>query len=236
MQDYEVLDHPMVLELIRFLHAQRTLVNVVAAGGYERLTVITDFTSGASRPVFVIDPPSGLREAIKEQPAAALEFEFTGDDRLKHQFDARLIRDDGQRLHFAIPDHIRRYQMRSNFRITTPHGAELLVTLQERHVSMAIENISISGVLCCCSNSHKELVESHPFVENVQLVFTFHFHCTMVPVAQAEMRRLESEARLKKFSVAYHFIQIKNEARQLLRHQIYEMQREYLQNRLRRVE
>jgi hypothetical protein len=34
MQDYEVLDTPMVLELIGFLHAHRTLVKVVACGGY----------------------------------------------------------------------------------------------------------------------------------------------------------------------------------------------------------
>jgi hypothetical protein len=236
MQDFEKLENPKPLELIRLLREQRTLVNVVAPGGYEGLTVITDFEPGAELPVFAIDPPNGLREAIKEAPAGALGFEFTGNDRLKHQFEAQLLRDDGKHLHFSVPDHIRRYQLRSNFRIKAPRGAELLVTIEEHQVSMVIENVSMSGVFCYCSNSFRELVESYPRLENVQLVFTFQSQCTMVPVAQAQLRRLESEPHPKKFGVAYQFERIKPEAQRFLRQQIYEMQREYLQHRLKLVE
>jgi hypothetical protein len=66
----------------------------------------------------------------------------------------------------------------------------------------------------------------------MELYFTFKNQCVNVSIQRTMIKRMEIRHRPKHFGLAFEFIQIKRDAKKLLVQQIYELQRAFLQNRL----
>ena len=66
----------------------------------------------------------------------------------------------------------------------------------------------------------------------MELYFTLKNQCVNVSIQRTIIKRIESRHRPKHFGVAFEFIQIKKDAKKILVQQIYELQRAFLQNRL----
>jgi c-di-GMP-binding flagellar brake protein YcgR len=233
MDYFEKIEGKKVFELFQELVKARTMIKVFVDGtDYERLSVVMEIDGDSKDFLFRIDPPEGLLSTLKIKQTTLLGFEFTGRDSLTYKFDTRVTSAIDEPVWLAFPDHIRRFQARNNFRIKAPRGAEFFVTIENVEICMTIDNISLGGTFCHCSNLHKELVEANPLLTDIRLQFTFLDQSVEVEIMSAERRRMTPSYLPKKFGVAYEFIKMKNDAKRQLRQQIYELQREYLQNRL----
>jgi c-di-GMP-binding flagellar brake protein YcgR len=233
MRDFEIIKGQQLHDILKQLVAQKTLINLVIPGiDYERLIILSCINTTNNTSIITIDPPEDLNEVISTHQVKSFEFKFRGKEGLRHHFIAQLISQDNRGLHLEEPVFLKRYQFRNSFRIKAPRGAELIVCIDDKKISMVIENISVGGVFCFCFNTHLKVLQTRKLLNNLQLIFTLKSECVLVPIQKAEVRRIEQEGRPNQFGIAYSFIQIKREAKRLLTHQIYELQREYLQNRL----
>ncbi len=233
MPTYENVEGEKLRQLFEQLINQQTLVNVsLPATDFESLTVLTGTREDGEILYFKIDLPDGLMAAMSKSPPEILSFEFTGEGQLTHRFDAKLKDISENSIWLRSPDTIQRYQMRDNFRIKVMRESYATFETENGQVKMEIDNISVGGVYCYCSNLHKPLMESYPIIKDLKLQVTAKTGCFLIPIEQALVKRMEPWMRPKHFGVAFEFVQINRETRKQLIQNIYDLQREFLQNRL----
>ena len=232
MIDFEKIEGQRVIDIVHYLFSEKTLVKVsLRDKEFDHLTVITNLRNESNERTFQIDPPAGLYALIKQSAPRELDFEFTGSDQLPHKFSAQLQHAGQKEIWLSYPAFIQRHQLRNNFRIKVPTEAQLQVLVGQTDVRMIIDNISLGGAFCHCSNGYKPLFEEKQQLNKLEMMFTLSDHCIEVPIERAVVRRLEPRTRPKHFGVALEFVQISNEARKKLTQEIYDIQRYYLQSR-----
>jgi PilZ domain len=232
MTSYESITDRRVDELILDLIRNQTLVKVSTLNhAYEKLTVIIAADGEGADLSFKIDPPEGLISALRRDNQTVLKFEFTFNDRLPHRFEAPL-REITDEVWLQRPHQIQRYQLRNNFRIKTPANAHAIGRVQDNEIRMIIENISLGGAFCHCPKSAKSMVVKDQIMENLDLFFSFEGASQMVTVEQAVVKRLEGRTRPRHFGVAFEFVKVKPEVQKRLTQIVYDLQRNFLKNRL----
>lgn len=233
MTSYENIEGPKLNTLFENLASTRTFVKVsLAHSDYESLTVVAQTPMEGSHNLFTIDPPGGLVEAVAQSNSSRLHFEFNTDDGVAHHFDSEIktISNASVCLHF--PPFIQRYQQRDNFRVKVIFDSFAKLIIEECEVRMEIENLSLGGVYCICKNKHKAKFAEQQMLQGLELNIATPNECHVVPVEQARVNRIESKPRPKHFGIAFEFIRIKRDAKKILTQQIYELQRQRLQHRL----
>ncbi len=234
MPVFENIEGRKIFSIIGTLIRNNTLVKVsVPSHEYERLTLITAAQEGRKTPIFQIDPPKGLFQAIRQINSFKLNFEFTSDDQVTHRFDSQIQKLSESSIWLTYPRIIQRHQMRDNFRIKALQEAHVQVLIDDIELRMPIDNISMGGVYCYCRNLHKPLFEIEAKVKDLDLYFTHKEECFIVQIALAQIKRMESHVRTKHFGIAFEFLRLSNAVRRRLTQLIYELQREFLQQRLR---
>ncbi len=113
-----------------------------------------------------------------------------------------------------------------------PFDSHAIVAIDDNKIRMEIDNISLGGVYCYCRNKYKSLMAKDLEFSEMELYFTFKNQCVNVSIQHAVIKRMESRHRPKHFGIAFEFIKLKRDAKKILIQQIYELQRAFLQNRL----
>lgn len=228
----ENIEGRKLFTLIDTLVRGKTLVNVsVPSHEYERLTLITDARQNRKTPIFQIDTPKGLLSALKQTNSIKLHFEFTSNDRVTHRFDSQIQKVSERGIWVVYPLFIQRYQMRENFRIKLLQESHAQLCIDDIDLRLPIDNISMGGVYCYCLNLYKHFFEVEAEVKDIDLYFTRKEECFIIQVALARIKRMESHVRPKHFGIAFEFLRISNAVRRRLTQLIYELQREFLQQR-----
>lgn len=234
MQSYNTIESPNLFTVLKEVAEDQILMKVFVWGhAYERLTLITGLQNEAGSDLFRIDLPEGLEEILSLHPATKLNFEFTGRDRLPHKFESTIQKVSPKEITLFFPDVIYRYQARNDFRIDTPAKTELSMDIDGSRIRMSVENISLGGVFCNCLNRSKPLVESCPQCTDAKLLCTLNDQCIEISINKIEMCRIQPLRRPKHFGVAYAFVELEAAAKKQLTRLIYDLQREFLQNRTR---
>lgn len=232
MSSFEKISDEKVADLIQALIRKQTLVKVaVPNGDFEQLTVITATRSDGGQRAFQIDPPKGLHAALRQNSCDVLLFEFSTDNRLPHRFESS-IKESGEEFWLHFPEHIQRFQLRNNFRIKAPANVHATGFINETKVTMTVDNISLGGLFCHCPNTDKPLIYLGLKMQNLDLVFSFGGERQMLTISRAAVRRVEGRTRPKHFGVAFEFLHMKAEAKKRLTQIIYDLQRDFLKNRL----
>jgi c-di-GMP-binding flagellar brake protein YcgR len=233
MTHYENIEGPKLTALFENLAANRTLVKIsLAHGGYESLTVVNQTSTEDSRHLFTINPPKGLIESIGEADESRLHFEFNSDNGVTHRFIAELKTISSDQICLYAPAFIQRHQQRDNFRVKVIFDSFAKLTIDGLEIHMEIENLSLGGVYCYCPNKHKALFVERPTLEGLELNIGMPSECYVVPIERAKVNRIESKPHPKHFGIAFEFMRIKSAAKKTLIQQIYELQRQRLQHRL----
>jgi c-di-GMP-binding flagellar brake protein YcgR len=233
MPTFQNIDGENIPELFNKLIQEQTLVKVsLPQTDFESLTVLTDIRNDGQIFNFQIDLPDDLMAAVSNAPLETMSFEFTGKDHLTHRFDAALQEITEKSIWLVSPAAIQRYQMRDNFRIKVLRESNATLEFDSVQVRMEIDNLSVGGVYCYCSNLHKPLFESYPKLEHMDLNITAKINSFVIHVDKFSVNRIEEWMRPNHFGVAFEFIQINKETRKRLIQHIYDLQREFLQNRL----
>jgi len=232
MPPFDIIKGTKLNGLMKELIADQTLIKLSVAGSaYERLTVITQLRPEKAPLYFRIDPPQGVKTAIKRRRAKSLDFEFTGHDQVIHRFDANLHQDLTDDIWLEYPEQIQRVQQRQNVRIDPGRNSLLLLDLKGRHLDLHIENLSAGGVLCTCPNKFKPLIEIGQQWEDVSLKLASGMDAYHITVGRLQVLRITAGSRPKHFKIAIAFLQINKQTHQKLLHFINSCQREMLKNR-----
>ena len=233
MTTFENLDGDKLLSIFQQLVNQKIFVKVyLPQVDYESLTLVTGTRDEDRRPTFRIDVPKGLHAAIEESKSEQLSFEFTSTDKVTHRFKSGIVAIAGSSIDLWYPSFIQRHQQRDNFRIKAPYDSNATVIVEDKMIRMEIDNVSLGGVYCYCPNKHKPAMARDLELENMELIFTLKNQCSHVMIQKIAIRRVESRHRPRHFGIAFEFIKIKKDYKKQLVQLIYELQRVYLQNRL----
>ena len=229
----ENIDGEKLLSVFQLLVKQQILIKVhLPRSDYESLTIVTDALTNGRKQVFQIDVPKGLHAAIEECGADQLSFEFTSDDKVTHRFTSKIATIGENTISMLYPPIIQRRQQRNNFRIKVPSESYATAMLNGAKIRMEIENVSLGGVFCYCANKHKTELPLGTELTDMELSITLKSQCACLMIRQALVKRLESGHRPKRFGIAFEFIKVSRDDRRLLVQLIYELQRMYLQNRM----
>jgi c-di-GMP-binding flagellar brake protein YcgR len=233
MPQYENIEGSRRIELLKELRDDRTFLQLtLPESDYNNLTIITRILDEGNNFSFLIDTPKGLHKAIADTEAQQLFFEFSSKDRVTHRFHADIATVSQDGVLCQSPPSIERYQQRDNFRVRAVYPCQAEAHIDDAVIEMEIDNVSLGGVYCYCRNEFKSLFEKGANLEDMELSFTLQDDCMRIPIQLATVNRVEPRHRPRQFGIAFEFIRISQEARQHLVQQIYELQREFLQNRV----
>ncbi len=233
MPTFENIDGEKLFMIFDQLISQKILVKVYLPQiDYENLTLITDTRTDGQRPIFMIDVPKGLHEALAGLESNRLAFEFTSTDKVTHRFHCDIDAVCGNTISMLYPSFIQRHQQRDNFRVKAPADSHAVLTIENTRMQMEIDNVSLGGVYCYCPNKYKPMMAEDRVLAEMELIFSFKNQWINISIQQAKILRTESRQRPRHFGIAFEFIQIKRDARRMLVQHIYEIQRAFLQNRL----
>ena len=233
MTDYETIDGSKIDNIFEQLILDRTLIKVsLPEMAYENLTLLTDIQEDDKSKIFNIDPPRGLLDCLRQAQTDRLLFEFTGPDQLIHRFEAQPIGSSKSALCMRYPQAIDRYQMRDNFRVKVFSGSYTELEIEDKTIRMEIDNLSLGGVYCICSKTFKPFFENSPRLEDMELTVALKNDSFVANIELVLVNRIETLTRPKYFGIAFEFLKMHKEVRKRLVQHIYELQREFLQTRL----
>jgi hypothetical protein len=233
MPTYENIAGQKLLTLFHQLTADKTLVNVsVQNNDFESLTLVTRTLNDGAGALFYIDPPKGLVNAVAKSKTSRLHFEFNSVDRVTHRFEANIKTISPDAVCLVLPTFVQRHQQRDNFRVKAQYDSYAKLSIDEIELRMAIDNVSLGGVYCLCPKKYKSKFHQEQMIKNMELFMTLEKECFVVPIQQVRVNRFETKPLPKHFGIAFEFIRIKRSPKKLLVQQIYELQRHFLQNRL----
>jgi hypothetical protein len=235
-EEFEIVQGSQLFDIFQHLFNEKTLVKV-SVGGHdiEQLLLVEEIEESEDHFLFKIERSDDLPQEMTSSEATIFSFEFNGPDQLPYQCVAQLSSITENHLWLKCPDHLKRYQLRQNFRIHAPRGAKLKTVIKKAPVVMNIINISLGGILCYVNTDLRETVRNTEIIRSIDLVFTLRNERTVVHITSAERRRIEEHLRPGKIGVAYEFIKIERDQKKKLIAQIYELQREHLKSRLKHI-
>lgn len=233
MTTFETIEGLKIDSIFDHLIGERTLVKVsLPRTSYEQLTLVTDVREDQNSRTFRIDPPKGLKDNLRKAHTDRLEFEFTGPDQLLHKFEAPATSFSDSAIWLEYPLKIARYQMRDNFRVKVGTNSFAEMEIDEQKVRMDIDNLSLGGAYCLCKKKFKPLFTEARRLEEVALKIASKNDIFLLNIDVVEVKRIEPQKRPKHFGIAFQFIKMQSNVKKKLVRYIYEMQRQYLQTRL----
>lgn len=233
MTEFETIEDPKIDKILYQLMQDRTLIKVsLPEMAYENLTLLTDIQEDDKVKSFCIDPPKGLLDCLGQAQTDRLFFEFTGPDQLIHRFEAQPTASTKSELWLQYPQAIDRYQMRENFRVKALSGSYAKLQIEDRTIRMEIDNLSLGGIFCICPKTFKSLLEDAPRLEDMELTITLNNDLFVANIELVLVKRIETQVRPKYFGIAFEFKKMHKEVRKRLVQHIYDLQREFLQTRL----
>lgn len=232
MPKFEYIDGPKLLGIFNQLTSDKILVKVSLANtAFESLTIVTRADKKGADAIFEIAPPKGLLGAVVESKAKSIHFEFTSDDGVTHRFDAEITNVSSKNVTLLFPEFIQRHQQRDNFRVKVYNDSYAKLVVEDVEIQMAIDNISLGGVLCLCLNKYKSKFSEQQLLDNLELFIMLHDESILIPIQRIKVNRFERKRLPKHFGIAFEFVRIKSEAKKILVRKIYELQRHFLQSR-----
>ena len=232
MPTFENIDGNRLLTIFQELIRHKILVKVyLPRTDFESLTLIIETNESDRQPIFKIDVPAGLHQALAETKSKRLAFEFNSYDQVTHRFVSVIHAISGRTISLSYPTFIQRHQQRDNFRVRVPSNSFAYLSIDDLDIQMEMENISQGGAYCYCLNKFKPVLTEGMKINELELVFAHKRHQFAVSVQRAVIKRMESSHRPKQFGIAIEFIKIKRHPKLLLVQLIYEMQRSFLQSR-----
>jgi c-di-GMP-binding flagellar brake protein YcgR len=232
MARFEIIEGAKIDTIFDHLIKERTLVKVSLPNSpFENLTLFTGIKEENKQKAFCIDPPEGLIENLRQIKADRLAFEFTGPDQLLHRFEAPPTSRSEKAIWFEYPQSIERHQMRNNFRVKVMTGSYVDLNIDDRHVRMQLDNLSLGGVYCLCQKKFKPLFEIKQRLNHMELSIVLKNGTFVSSIDKVQVIRIETQARPRLMGIAFEFIKIQNDVKKKLVQYIYEMQREFLQAR-----
>ena len=220
------------------LKDDRTLVKIQLIGkDYEQLTMITDVRTKGDPPSFLIDPPSGFRQAVDELDVWRINFECTARDGVQYRFQTSGEKVSGKELWINFPIVVERMQRRRDFRLEFPQGTVICFEEGNIKYELKVTNLSMGGTLAefpipKIGVQEIPMLTSGETLRDIELISPSENELR-VQIKKALILRLSKNNRADQYILALQFTKMDNTAIKALKELIYNVQREFLKKRLR---
>jgi len=239
MADGSTIDGKQREGLFRQLMRANTLITMRIRGveGYQRLTMITDIRKTKAGSTFSIDPPSQFNEKVADLPEWKIHFKFTGPDKIEYSFSTRGGQIADRDIWLPFPEAIERIQRRKHFRIDTPPGTQIRLSVKRASRLADILNLSQGGLLCVLVRLKKE-IRTEPLLRVGDTLNDITLTCPNeegpedeIPIKTAVVRRVEADPNHYRHRYAMEFHDMTFSEQGDLTKVIYRLQREFLRKR-----
>lgn len=229
----EYIEGQKLHNIIDELAIKKTFVKIYLEQiNYESLTLITGVDTTLQDNIFSFDPPKGLLAAIGEAKAKFIYFEFTSKERVIHNFESEIKHVSEDSVTCLFPSCIKRHQKRDNFRVKIAYDAYASFRIDDSEIRMVIENLSAGGMFCYCLNKHKPIFSDEQLLEKIDLIMNINYDILTMRIDKVRVNRIEPNLRPKHFGIAFEFVRMKKDTEKKLVHQVYELHRHFLKQRM----
>ena len=236
MDDYAKISGEKVEQALRYLRDRKVLIKVAVKGAaFENVSLLTDLDTDGPNARFCIDPPDGMRDALRLKKKCALYCEFNGEDKVLYNFTVP-IEDWHGDFWFPLPSEIERIQRRRNFRLQAPMGTTLTLRQLEPPVRLLVLDFSLGGLLCMVESlrsgqEKRRVLFKGRTLNNLELTFDDE-ETTLIRIMRARIVRTGRNPKTNHEQYAFEFIAIDKAEEKRLTEVLYRMQRKILRQRM----
>ncbi len=236
MDDYAKISGEKVEQALRYLRDRKVLIKVAVKGAaFENVSLLTDLDTDGPNARFCIDPPDGMRDALRLKKKCALYCEFNGEDKVLYNFTVP-IEDWHGDFWFPLPSEIERIQRRRNFRLQAPMGTTLTLRQLEPPVRLLVLDFSLGGLLCMVESlrsgqEKRRVLFKGRTLNNLELTFDDE-ETTLIRIMRARIVRTGRNPKTNHEQYAFEFIAIDKAEEKRLTEVLYSMQRKILRQRM----
>jgi len=225
-------------EIFNNLKKERTFIKIeIPSAEYEQLTMVTDVRTQGDTPFLIIDPPKNLNDAVSDLDRVDINFEFSEKDGVQCIFKSSGGKIHNQEIWVEFPDYIERIQRRKDFRLGFPAGTIIHFEIDSVGYEMTLQNLSIGGAYVEISTGRKGNKEIPIFkpgdmLIDIDLITPLEEEKLKVHINKASIITVSALKKQRGFSLGLQFIEIEKNELNILKKIIYELQRIFLQRRL----
>jgi len=237
MSEIEKIQGNAVARLFNELHEdQIPLTLQLVDSQYSHVIFIDTLRKYKRVPCFLFIVPPGFHQAAEGLDATRIRVEFIGNDKIKHAFQADIVRHARGMLWAHLPQSVDRYQRRRLFRLEAPPGTRLYFNFNNTRYEVLVINVSLGGSLGVLARltpaMERDLTAYNPQVlENVELVFPAKFGKATVTIKRCQIKRQEKNPQTNKYECALQFDELTEDEQKKLTELFYESQRDFLRKR-----
>ncbi len=238
MSDLDRIQGKKSFDIFNKLIKERSLVKMeILSAEYEQLTIITGIKTQGNHSFLLIDSPKNFKDSVEDLDSVGINFEFTEKGGVRFRFKCTGGKIQDKDIWVAFPDYLERIQRRKDFRLWFSDGTLIDFEMDSVRYKMALKNISMGGAyveISMVKNEDKEIPAFKPgdILTDIQLTFPLDKEALSVHIDKASIIRANELEKQKGFSLGLQFIEIGKNEMNILKKIIYDIQRNFLQRRL----
>ncbi len=235
MEDTERLRNKTIFKLLERLTREKEPLRVMVSDvDYEGRVKVVGRRVADGETYFGFEAPEGFEDALAASVDRRLRFEFMGNDRVPHFFEATEIRNLDGKIWIRYPALIERKQRREYFRLDAPLGMKIRLRQQAVTDEMVVLNLSERGALVTFRRKEAQrmpVMEIGTELKELCLVSSTKGEELELEIAEAVVRIAKSDPRIGRHVYGLEFTGIDEQDRITLREFIYRFQRKILRRR-----
>jgi len=241
MEERSQIRGERIVQILEALKADKTHINLRLRGvdGYERLTMINDIRQNSEGIDLILDPPRGFQSAVSREPRWRLQLTFTGQDGLEYHFNTQGGRIENDGIYVPAPETLHRVQRRKAYRVETPLGTLMALTMNGEPLALDLINISQTGGLGIVRRLKRKGLSFDPIFKMGEHLFNLVIDCpggddtppSKATIKKAVVRRIEMDNEQYRHRYALEFLEVPPADQRTLVAFIYRVQRELLRKR-----
>ena len=235
MEDAERLRGKIIHKLLEELESDKEPIRLMLSDmDYESRVKIVDRRVADGETYFAFDAPEGFEDVMAASVQRRVHFEFIGNDRVPHFFEATEVHSLDGKMWVRYPTVIERKQRREYFRLDAPLGMKITLTQEAIPDEMVVLNLSERGALVTFNRKEAQRM---PFMDvgtelnDLCLVFSTKGEELELEIEEAVVRIAKSDPRIGRRVYGLEFTGIDEQDRIRLREFIYRFQRKILRRR-----
>lgn len=220
------------------LKKEKTLIRIkMERLDHEEWTTITDVRTKGKTHFFIIRPPNKFIDTAAGYENGHIDFEFNSKDGMQFVFICTSGKILDEEVWIPFPEFIQQIQRRSDFRLGFQGGTILNFEIDRVKYKMDLINLSMGG---CCAEipAIKDEPEKSPVLKtgdsllDVNIVSSLQEDNLEVQIKKASIIRVDDRKNNNGYRLGLQFVDIEREEVNKLKKMIYDLQRYFLQRRL----
>ena len=200
------------------------------------LTVISEIRHTKEISCLVFDKPRHLTPSDNGNKNEKVEFQYNGEDNILYSFSVPYYRLFSHEMLIDFPEVIYRHQRRRAFRLDVPNGTRIVFEKNGKAHKLIVSNISLGGsfgslIFFQKEDSDEVILNNGEKISNVELYVPTLLNSNPIHIQSAKILRRERDD-LGNIQYAIQFTSIDRQEEKILTGIIYDIQRQFLKNRV----